>query len=88
MFEVRLVCFGEGDGIPERRVVLIAGQDVVVGRASTNRGVAAAADNTKIKNPVISKEHASFTTDPSGTVRLSPLIRSLTPAVLTRHRRF
>ncbi|KAH7039011.1 hypothetical protein B0J12DRAFT_676060 [Macrophomina phaseolina] len=77
VFEVRLVCFGEGDGIPERRVVLIAGQDVVVGRASTNRGVAAAADNTKINNPVISKEHASFTTDPSGTTVLIRDLKSM-----------
>lgn len=73
MLEVRLVCLSEGDGIPERRVVLAAGQDVIVGRASSNRGVAASADNTKINNPVISKEHAAFTTNPAGTVRpLSP----------------
>ncbi|KAL1650769.1 hypothetical protein SLS58_000887 [Diplodia intermedia] len=67
VLEVRLVSLGDGDGIPQRRVLLAAGQDVIVGRASSNRGVAASADNTKISNPVISKEHAVFTLDPAGT---------------------
>ncbi|KAF4305890.1 hypothetical protein GTA08_BOTSDO06749 [Botryosphaeria dothidea] len=77
VLEVRLVCLSEGDGIPERRVVLAAGQDVIVGRASSNRGVAASADNTKINNPVISKEHAAFTTNPAGTTVLIKDLRSM-----------
>ncbi|OJD34615.1 fha domain protein [Diplodia corticola] len=77
VLEVRLVSLGDGDGIPERRVLLAAGQDVIVGRASSNRGVAASADNTKISNPVISKEHALFTLDPAGTNVLIKDLRSM-----------
>ncbi|KAL1627341.1 hypothetical protein SLS54_002265 [Diplodia seriata] len=77
VLEVRLVSLGDGDGIPQRRVLLAAGQDVIVGRASSNRGVAASADNTKISNPVISKEHAVFTLDPAGTTVLIKDLRSM-----------
>ncbi|KAK0660576.1 hypothetical protein DIS24_g3057 [Lasiodiplodia hormozganensis] len=77
VLEVRLVALDDSDSIPQRRVLLAAGQDVIVGRASSNRGVAASADNTKISNPVISKEHAAFTLDPAGTTVLIKDLRSM-----------
>lgn len=77
VLEVKLVSLGDGDGISERRVLLAAGQDVIIGRASSNRGVAASADNTKISNPVISKEHAAFTTDAAAATVFIKDLRSM-----------
>ncbi|KAK8190338.1 hypothetical protein IWZ00DRAFT_59704 [Phyllosticta capitalensis] len=64
--EVKLLALNDGDAIRERTVRLSADGPLTIGRASSNRGVTASSDNTKIENKVISKEHALIRTDSAG----------------------
>ncbi|KAK7517512.1 uncharacterized protein IWZ02DRAFT_488873 [Phyllosticta citriasiana] len=64
--QVKLIALNDGDTIRERTVRLSVDDPLTIGRASSNRGVAASNDNTKIENKVISKEHASLRTDSAG----------------------
>ncbi|KAK7535278.1 uncharacterized protein J3D65DRAFT_630684 [Phyllosticta citribraziliensis] len=64
--QVKLTALNDGDPIRERTVRLSVDDPLTIGRASSNRGVVASHDNTKIDNKVISKEHALIRTDTAG----------------------
>lgn len=64
--QVKLTALNGGDAIRERTVRLSVDDPLTIGRASSNRGVVAAHNNTKIDNKVVSKEHASIRTDTAG----------------------